>query len=101
MKTFRQILSEVKILKMHPKKLVIDVFDDAIVRKYVRRLEKGEKLTPSFVNQLDKSRLVDGNHRAAAYRELGKRVPVVLVDRLDMLQKMGKGMSAEDYYKQL
>ena len=101
MKTFYQILTEGKILKIPAKKLVIDVYDEAIVQKYIERINKGEKLTPSFVNKDDLSWVVDGNHRAAAFAKLGKAVPVVLVDRIDMFDKMGKGMSAEKYFKQL
>jgi hypothetical protein len=107
LKTFRQILYEVKVLKFPASKLKIDVHKDSIVQDYVKRIKSGEKLVPSFLKKNDidvlgKHRVLDGNHRAAAYRELGKKVPVVYVDRLDMLKKMGSGrMSAEDYYNQL
>lgn len=101
MKTWIQILNEVKILKVPAKKLKIDVHKKSIVKKYIKRIKDGETLTPSFVSKTDLSRVVDGNHRAAAYRELNLPVPVVKVDPGDALTKMGKGMSAEEYYKTL
>ena len=101
MKTWIQILNEIKIFKIPAKKLNIDVHRKSIVKKYVERIRDGEILTPSFVSKYDLSRVVDGNHRAAAYRELGKDVPVVKVNPGDALTAMGKGMSADDYYKQL
>jgi ParB-like chromosome segregation protein Spo0J len=104
MKTFIQILNEKKVLKFPASKLKIDVHKDSIVDDYVRRIKSGEKIVPSFLKKNDidvlgKHRILDGNHRAAAYRQLGKKVPVVFVDRLHMLKKMGGGMSVEDYFK--
>jgi ParB-like chromosome segregation protein Spo0J len=106
MKTFRQILNEAKALMLPASKLKIEVYKDSIVQKYVKRIKGGEKLTPSFINKkwldpIGLFKIIDGNHRAAAYKQLGKKVPVVFVNRLDALTKMGKGMSVEDYYNQL
>ena len=100
MKTWIEILNE-KIISVPAKKLNIDVYRKSIVKKYVERIKNGETFTPSFVSKDDLSRVVDGNHRAAAYKELGMPVPVVKVDPADALTKMAKGMSAEEYYKAL
>lgn len=52
--------------------LVISVVDNEIVRGYAARIAAGEALPPVTVKG---GRVKDGNHRAAAYKLLGREVP--------------------------
>jgi hypothetical protein len=72
-----------------------------VVVGYMARIRKGEELTPTFVNADDAKWVVDGNHRAEAYRRMGRDSPVVYVDRVDALEKMGKGMSPAEYLQKI
>ncbi len=54
--------------------LRINVVDNHIIRDYMARIERGEPLYPVVVRG---SRVIDGNHRAAAYKKLGLDIPTV------------------------
>lgn len=86
------------VKEVAPSSLKIEVHSKDVVNQYVERIQAGEKLTPVFVSKTDSSRVVDGNHRAAAYKKLKMDVPVFKVDRLEALNKMGEGLSPEEYY---
>lgn len=86
------------VKEVAPSSLKIEVHSKDVVHQYVERIQAGEKLTPVFVSKTDSSRVVDGNHRAAAYKKLKMDVPVFKVDRLEALNKMGEGLSPEEYY---
>ncbi len=48
--------------------------DNEIIRNYMKLIEGGFKLDPVVTRG---SRVIDGNHRAAAYKLLGMDVPTV------------------------
>jgi len=59
-----------------PSELRPSVVDNHIVRGYMARIESGEQLDP--VELKSNGRIKDGNHRAAAYKQLGLQVPTVI-----------------------
>jgi ParB-like chromosome segregation protein Spo0J len=54
--------------------LRINVVDNHIIRDYMERIERGDQLYPVVIRG---TRIVDGNHRAAAYKKLGLDIPTV------------------------
>lgn len=54
--------------------LTISVVDNEIIRRYMKRIEAGESVAPVRVLG---ARVKDGNHRAAAYKLLGRDVPTI------------------------
>lgn len=84
--------------------LKIDVEDSASdragVEMYKSRISRGEKISPVLVDKDDPTHVVDGNHRALAYRELDKSIPTVSVDRKDFMRRVGSGEITEtEYYE--
>ena len=55
-----------------PQDLRISVVDNHIVRGYMKRIESGETIDPC---KIIGERVKDGNHRAAAFKLLGRNVP--------------------------
>ena len=55
-----------------PQDLRISVVDNEIIRHYMKRIQQGETIAPVLVIG---ARVKDGNHRAAAFRLLGRNVP--------------------------
>ena len=91
-----------KVYLVNASDLKIDVYSDDTVRSYVEKIKQGKTLAPVFVNKDDPSWISDGNHRAAAYRQLDRPVPVTPIDRPDMFQKMGtQNMSPMEYFKSI
>lgn len=68
----------------------------AHVEQYVARIKAGEDLGPIVVDRADPARIVDGNHRAAAYALAGKRASdIVEVDPQQWL-RAGAEVAASD-----
>jgi hypothetical protein len=57
-----------------PQDLQISVVDNEIIRRYMKRIQQGEQIKPCEVKG---ARVKDGNHRAAAYKLLGRDVPTI------------------------
>jgi len=55
-----------------PQDLRISVVDNEIIRRYMKRIQSGEKIAPC---KIIGSRVKDGNHRAAAFKLLGLQIP--------------------------
>lgn len=74
---------------VEPASLNIEVYDENVVNKYMRSIKTSpSEMVPVFVNREDLSWIVDGNHRAEAYRRLGMKVPVVAADRIETLTSL-------------
>ncbi len=54
--------------------LRISVVDNAIIRAYMALIERGDRLDPVMIRG---ARIIDGNHRAAAYKKLGLDIPTI------------------------
>ncbi len=54
--------------------LRISVVDNHIIRNYMKRIQDGEEIAPVLIKG---TRIMDGNHRAAAYTLLGLPIPAV------------------------
>jgi len=80
--------------------LLRDPFDPSIVEDYKKRIKAGEKLLPVFIDDKVDGRILDGNHRANAYNELGVKVPIVKINRKTYLLSIerNKDMTPEEYY---
>lgn len=82
------------VIHIPAKKLDINIEDTDFARKIVeerkKEIKSGKKLIPIFVNKEDPSWIVDGNHRAKAYQELGLTVPIIKVDRIKTLLTLAK-----------
>lgn len=59
------------------------------VSQWKKKIEAGDR-TPVVVDATNHSRVVDGNHRLRAYRELEIVPPVVEVNRIEFLERCGK-----------
>jgi hypothetical protein len=53
---------------------------------------------PVLVDEADPTHIVDGNHRAQAYLELGQQPPVVPINRRDFIEGAFAGGSEEAYF---
>jgi hypothetical protein len=64
------------------------------------KIKYGNEVIPVFVDKEYPSFIVDGNHRAEAYRRLGKPIPTVKID-YDTYRKTiyETGMSSKEYYE--
>ncbi len=60
--------------------LRISVVNNERIRAYMTRIERGEKLRPVLIRG---TRVLDGNHRAAAYKLLGLEIPTITELELD------------------
>jgi ParB-like chromosome segregation protein Spo0J len=56
------------------KELRISVVDNHIVRNYMAAIVGGLQLDPVMIRG---TRVIDGNHRAAAYKLLGMDIPTI------------------------
>ncbi len=54
--------------------LRISVVDNHIIRNYMERIARGDKIPPPMIRG---TRIIDGNHRAAAYKLLGMDIPTI------------------------
>ncbi len=54
--------------------LRISVVDNHIIRDYMMRISRGERIDPVVTRG---ERVIDGNHRAAAYKLLGMDIPTI------------------------
>jgi len=54
--------------------LRISVVDNQIIKAYMVLIEHGFKLDPIMIRG---TRIIDGNHRAAAYKKLGLDIPTI------------------------
>ncbi len=54
--------------------LKISVVDNHIIRDYMERISRGDQLCPVVISG---TRIIDGNHRAAAYKKLGMDIPTI------------------------
>jgi hypothetical protein len=93
-----------KVHSVSASKLEINVTKESTVSDYVKKIKAGQKLTPVFVSKDPESgkmtNIVDGNHRAAAYKKLKMPIPVLVVNRLHALTTLGSpGMTPERYFK--
>jgi len=86
----RHIYSARGIKTVLPRTVTIQVEDAAFVRNIVNgykiRIQQGEWIVPIFIDKDNHQRIVDGNHRAQAYKELGMEIPAIYVDRIKTLQ---------------
>lgn len=73
-------------------------FVRTIVNEYKTRIRQGEWVVPIFIDKDDHQRIVDGNHRAQAYKELGMEIPAIYVDRIRTLQLLVNNSSDQVYY---
>jgi SPP1 gp7 family putative phage head morphogenesis protein len=71
---------------LNPNKLNIEVedykskgIDKETVDFFKKKIQDGETILPVYVEEGNVKHIIDGNHRAAAYRDLGKLIPVVEV----------------------
>jgi ParB-like chromosome segregation protein Spo0J len=55
--------------------LRISVVDNHIIRDYMARIVRGDRINPVMIRG---QRVIDGNHRAAAYKLLGMDIPTIL-----------------------
>ena len=80
---------------------LVEPYSRDVVEKYKTDILAGKNITPVFVSPpvegSDKLNIVDGTHRATAYKELGKSVPIMYVDRINALTTLAN-MSPEDYF---
>ena len=61
------------------------------VDNYKQKIKRKEKIMPILVDKNNPSHVVDGAHRATAYKALGyKRVPVFKVNRVKFLTDAAK-----------
>ncbi len=52
--------------------------NNEIIQAYMKLIQSGEKLDPVRIRPSDPLyRVIDGNHRAAAYKKLGMDIPTV------------------------
>ena len=54
--------------------LRISVVDNEIIRAYMARIARGDQIKPVMIRG---TRVIDGNHRAAAYKLLGMDIPTI------------------------
>ncbi len=54
--------------------LRISVVNNEIIQSYMKDIEGGFELDPVKIRG---SRVIDGNHRAAAYKKLGRDIPTI------------------------
>ncbi len=54
--------------------LKISVVDNHIIRDYMARISAGYPVDPVMIRG---ARVIDGNHRAAAYKKLGMDIPTI------------------------
>ncbi len=54
--------------------LRISVVNNEIIQCYMKDIESGFRLDPVLIRG---SRVLDGNHRAAAYKKLGMLIPTI------------------------
>ena len=82
------------IAKVDADKLNIEIettdWSTNAVADYKSQIKSGKKIMPVGVDKTNPSRVVDGNHRAAAYKELGRKVPVMKIDRVKFIQDAAK-----------
>ena len=57
-----------------PQDLIISVRMNERVAAYMKRIQAGEHLDPVVVRG---KRVIDGNHRSAAYKKLGMDIPTI------------------------
>jgi ParB-like chromosome segregation protein Spo0J len=62
------------ITNIRAQDLRISVVDNHIIRDYMARIERGDRLKPVMIRG---TRIIDGNHRAAAYKLLGMDIPTI------------------------
>ncbi len=48
--------------------------DNHIIRDYMARISAGDRIKPVMIRGI---RIIDGNHRAAAYKLLGMDIPTI------------------------
>jgi len=94
------------VRKVDPKTLNIQIETTRMasletIEEYKNKIRRGEEVTPIFVDKNRPWHIVDGNHRAQAYRELNMKVPIIKVDRDKTLRKMIWMCSPSDIYEDL
>ncbi len=58
--------------------LSISVVNNEIIQAYMVRIQRGDQLDPVRIRPGDPLyRVIDGNHRAAAYKKLGMDIPTI------------------------
>ncbi len=62
------------ITNKRAQELKINVVDNHIIRDYMTRISRGDQLYPVVTRG---TRIIDGNHRAAAYKLLGMDIPTI------------------------
>lgn len=79
-----------------PQSLDISVVDNEIVQTYKRLIESGQDVLP-VVLKPDGKRIKDGNHRAAAFKLLGRDVPCVSGDQIGHPFRGNQHVKVGDY----
>jgi ParB-like chromosome segregation protein Spo0J len=62
------------ITNKRAQELRISVVDNHIIRDYMARISAGDSINPVMIRG---ERVIDGNHRAAAYKLLGMDIPTI------------------------
>lgn len=57
-----------------PQDLRISVVNNERIQAYMKLIQAGEELRPVLIRG---TRVLDGNHRAAAYKKLGMDIPTI------------------------
>lgn len=96
MKTFKEFVNESIILKdLFQKPIYIDYQklkieteglskDKETINFFKNEIKNNQVIPPIFIDQKN-GKIIDGNHRAEAYKELKLKIPIVKINRLDLI----------------